>query len=87
MPLSETAKRVRKFAFDEMVNTGRVSNIARIIKETGFSKDEVMQSLDEPGLGIFLQPGTATLRVVGLFSNITTPFEVEVEGERKWYAE
>lgn len=87
MPLSETAKRIRKFVLDEMVNSSKAPNIGRIMRETGFSKDEVMRSFEEPGVGIFLQPGTTNIRVVIPFSNITTPYEVDVEGERKWYAE
>ena len=89
MPLSETAKRVRKHLLDEMIRSGRAPNVGGMMRELSLSKAEVMQSLEElqAGMCIVMEPKTENVRMVHPFANITTPYEVEVEGERKWYAE
>jgi hypothetical protein len=89
MAFSETTKRVRKFVLDEMVASGRAPNVGRIMRETGFAKDEVMQSLQDlqAGGGVYLEARTDNIRIVSPFANTTTPYEVDVEGERRWYAE
>ena len=89
MPFSETTKRVRKFLLNEMIKSGRAPNVGRIVRELGFAKAQVMQSLREleGGMCIVMEPKTENIRMVHPFANITTPYEVEVEGERKWYAE
>ena len=89
MPYSETAKRVRKLLLDEMIKSGRAPNVGGIVRELGFSKAEVMESLQEleSGVCIVMEPKTENIRMVHPFANIATPYEVEVEGERKWYAE
>ena len=89
MPFSETAKRVRKFLLDEMVRVGRAPNVGAIMRQLGLSKAEVMGSLQEleSGVCIVMEPKTENIRMVHPFANIVTPYEVEVEGERKWYAE
>ena len=89
MPFSETTKRIRKFLLDEMIKSGRAPNVGRIMRELGLAKAEVMQSLQEleAGVCIVMEPKTENIRMVHPFANITTAYEVEVEGERKWYAE
>ncbi len=89
MPFSETTKRTRKFLLDEMIKSGRAPNAGKTMRELGISKAEVMQSLQEleAGLCIVMEPRTANIRMVHPFANISTPYEVEIEGERKWYAE
>jgi len=89
VPFSETTKQVRKLLLDEMIKAGRAPNVGRIMRELGLSKAEVMQSLQEleAGVCIVMEPKTENIRMVHPFANITTPYEVEVEGERKWYAE
>jgi len=89
MPFSETTKQVRKFLLDEMIKAGRAPNAGRIMRERGLSRAEVMQPLKglQAGACIVMEPNTENIRMVHPFANITTPYEVEVEGERKWYAE
>lgn len=89
MPFSETTKRVRKLLLDDMIKTGRAPNVGRIMRELGLAKVEVMQSLQEleAGVCVVMEPKTENIRMVHPFANITTPYEVEVEGGRKWYAE
>lgn len=89
MPLSETAKRLRKHLIDEMIRSGRAPNVGGMMRELRLSKAEVMQSLEElqTGVCIVMEQNTENVRMVHPFANITTPYEVEVEGEKKWYAE
>jgi len=89
MPFSETTKRVRKFLLDSMIESGRAPNVGRILSQLRLSRDEVMQSLQEleAGVCIVMEPNTENIRMVHPFANITTPYEMEVDGERKWYAE
>jgi hypothetical protein len=89
MPFDETTKRVRKLLLDEVIKTGRAPNVGRTMRDLGLSKAEVMHSLQEleSGVCIVMEPNTENIRMLHPFANITTAYEVEVEGERKWYAE
>lgn len=89
MPFGETTKRIRKLLLDEIIKSGRAPNVGRIVRELGFSKAEITQSLQElqAGICIVMEPKTENIRMVHPFANITTAYEVEVEGEKKWYAE
>jgi len=89
VPFGETTKRIRKLLLDEIIKSGRAPNVGRIVGELGFSKAEITQSLQElqAGICIVMEPKTENIRMVHPFANITTAYEVEVEGEKKWYAE
>jgi len=89
VPFNETTKRIRKLLLDDMIKSGRAPNVGRIMRELGFSKADIMQSLEElqAGMCIVMEPKTENIRMVHPFANITTAYEVELEGERKWYGE
>lgn len=89
MPFSETTKRVRKLLLDHMIESGRMPNVGRMMQELNLSKAEVLQSLGElqAGMCIVMEPKTENIRMLHPFANITTAYEVEVDGEKKWYAE
>ena len=85
----ETTKRVRKLLLDYMILSGRAPNVGRIMMELNLPKADVMESLRrlQRGACIVMEPMTENIRMVHPFANITTPYEIEIEGERKWYAE
>ena len=85
----ETTKRVRKLLLDRMIESGRAPNVGSIMGELKLPKADVITSLRRLGRGgcIVMGPMTENIRMVHPFANTTTPFEVEIGGERKWYAE
>jgi hypothetical protein len=85
----ETTKQVRRLLLDYMVESGRAPNVGRIMMELNLPKADVMQSLHKlvRGTCIVMEPMTENIRMVHPFANITTPYEIEIEGKRRWYAE
>ena len=85
----ETTKRVRKLLLDSMIESGRAPNVGRMMTDLNLSKADVIGSLRRLVRGgcIVMEPMTENIRMVHPFANITTPYEIEIEGERKWYAE
>jgi hypothetical protein len=82
-----TAKRVKKLLYDKLLATGRAPNVGRIGRELGITPQEVLAAIKELWRVAVLQPRTENILMVHPFSNITTPYEIEVDGQRKWYAE
>ena len=85
----ETTKRVRKLLLDSMIESGRAPNVGKMVRELDLPKADVMTSLRRLARSgcILMEPKTENIRMVHPFANITTPFEVEIEHEKKWYAE
>jgi len=85
----ETTKQVRKLLLDHMIESGRAPNVGNIMGELNLPKADVITSLRRLVRGgcIVMEPMTENIRMVHPFANTTTPFEVEIGGERKWYAE
>ena len=82
-----TAKQVKKLLIDKFLETGRAPNVGRISRELGITPQEVLDAIKELWRLVILQPKTENILMVHPFSNIPTPYEIEVDGERKWYAE
>jgi len=82
-----TAKRVKKLLYDKVLATGRAPNVGRISTELGITPQEALAALKELWRLVIFQPKTENILMVHPFSNIATPYEIEVGGERKWYAE
>jgi hypothetical protein len=89
MEFDETTKRVRKLLLDYMIQSGRAPNVGKMMMELNLPKADVMMSLRRLVRGgcIVIEPMTENIRMVHPFANITTPYEIEVEGEKRWYAE
>ena len=89
LEFDETTKRVRKLLLDSMIESGRAPNVGIIVRELGLPKADVMTSLRRLARGgcILMEPKTENIRMIHPFANITTPFEIEIGHERKWYGE
>jgi len=86
---TDTSKRVRKFILDRMLETGRAPHVGNMVRALGLSRVEVLNSLQELERGrcLLMEKGTENIRMFHPFANITTAYEIELEGQRKWHGE
>jgi hypothetical protein len=86
--LSADAKRVRRYLEDVFVERGRGPNVPAIARELELGQDAAWDALAqlEHGVQVMFVPGTEDLVKMPPFSNVPTRHEVEIDGERRWYA-
>lgn len=86
---SETTKNVRKYLLDTIIATGSAPNVGMIMGELNLPKSSAMDSLKEleRGVAIVMEPYTENIRMVHPLANISTPYQVTVDGEKKWWGE
>ncbi len=90
MQLSDPkTKKVRKYLINCVVDTGHGINFRQIMDATGVTRQELGEIIValERGTCIVMERGTENVRMIHPFATVSTPFRVEVKGQRKWFAE
>ena len=81
-------KKVRKFLIEHIMRTGRGTDFRDIMESTGVNRKElgeIINTLERSGY-VGMELWGENIRMISPFATISTPFKVEVKGERKWFA-